>query len=87
MKTLQVTLWLYATALKQSWDCVRKNWVVSFAPVAYGIILAVAGVVAGAARDHWRLDLFVGQLRLRQLGALSGQKHGRERQDRFQRFS
>ncbi len=71
MKTLQVTLWLYTTALSKSWDCVRKNWVVSFAPVVYGIILTVAGIVAGPARDRWRLDLFVGQLRLRQFGALS----------------
>jgi hypothetical protein len=41
MQTLQVTLRMYATALKHSWECVRKNWVVSFAPIAYGIILAV----------------------------------------------
>ena len=34
-------------ALSKSWDCVRKNWVVSLAPVAYGIILTLAGVVAG----------------------------------------
>jgi hypothetical protein len=34
-------------ALSKSWDCVRKNWVVSFAPVAYGLILTLAGVVAG----------------------------------------
>ncbi len=47
MKTLQVTLWLYTMALSKSWDCVRKNWVVSLAPVAYGIILTLAGVVAG----------------------------------------
>ncbi|MEO6163039.1 MAG: hypothetical protein ABIP88_02745, partial [Candidatus Binatia bacterium] len=46
MKTLQVTLWLYTTALSKSWDCVRKNWVVSFAPVAYGIILTLAGIIA-----------------------------------------
>ena len=46
MKTLQVTLWLYTTALSKSWDCLRKNWVVSFAPVVYGIILTVAGIVA-----------------------------------------
>ena len=45
MKILQVTLWLYATALGKSWDCVRKNWVVSFAPVIYGIILTVTGIV------------------------------------------
>jgi len=47
MKILQVTFWLYATALSKSWDCVRKNWVVSLAPVAYGIILTLAGIIAG----------------------------------------
>jgi hypothetical protein len=47
MKILQVTLWLYLTALAKSWDCVRKNWVVSFAPVIYGIILTVTGIVVG----------------------------------------
>ena len=41
MQTLQVTLWMYAVALKRSWECARKNWVVSFAPVAYGVILAI----------------------------------------------
>lgn len=46
MKTLQVTLWLYTTALSKSWDCLLKNWGVSFAPVVYGIILTVAGIVA-----------------------------------------
>ena len=47
MKILQVTLWLYATSLSKSWDCLRKNWVVSFAPVIYGIILTVTGIVVG----------------------------------------
>src|SRR6185295_11512092 len=47
MQILQVTIWMYAVALKRSWECVRRNWVVSFAPVAYGIILAViASIVA-----------------------------------------
>ena len=47
METLQVTMWMYATALRRSWECVRKNWVVSFAPIAYGVILAViASLVA-----------------------------------------
>ena len=41
MQTLQVTLWMYAVALKRSWECARKNLVVSFAPVAYGVILAI----------------------------------------------
>jgi hypothetical protein len=43
MKIFQVTLWMYATALNQAWDSVRKNWVVSFAPVVYGILLTVIG--------------------------------------------
>ncbi len=47
MQTLRVTLWMYATALTRSWACVRRNWVVSLAPVAYGIVLAVvASLVA-----------------------------------------
>lgn len=45
MQILQVTLWIYATALKRSWECVRKNWVVSFAPVAYSVILSVVGII------------------------------------------
>lgn len=45
MKILQVTLWMYATALERSWQAVRKNWVVSLAPVVFGIILAVVGSV------------------------------------------
>jgi hypothetical protein len=47
MQTLQVTLWMYANAFRRSWECAAKNWVVSFAPVAYGIILAaIASLVA-----------------------------------------
>lgn len=47
MQTLEVTIWMYATALKRAWECVRKNWVVSFAPIVYGVILAViASLVA-----------------------------------------
>jgi hypothetical protein len=45
MKILQVTLWMYMTALERSWQAVRKNWVVSFAPVVFGIILAVVGTL------------------------------------------
>lgn len=41
MKIFQVTLWIYRTAFQRAWQCVRKNWVVSFAPVVYGIILSV----------------------------------------------
>jgi hypothetical protein len=45
MKILQVTLWLYKTALKKSAQCVRKNWVVSFAPVIYSIALTIIAVL------------------------------------------
>src|SRR5215216_3157040 len=38
-----------------------------------------------ARHDRW-LDLFAGQLRLRQLGTVSGKKFSRERQDRCERF-
>lgn len=41
MKTVQVTLWMYALALRRSWESVRKNWIVSFAPLAYGLILSL----------------------------------------------
>jgi hypothetical protein len=41
MKMIQVALWLYSSALQKSWQSVRKNWVVSLAPVVYGIILSV----------------------------------------------
>ena len=43
MKILQVTLWMYTTALARSWQALRKNWVVSFAPVVFGIIMVVVG--------------------------------------------
>lgn len=46
MKILQVTLWIYATALKRAWDGARKNLVVSFAPLAYSLALSVVGIVA-----------------------------------------
>lgn len=45
MKILQVTLWLYATAMAKSWDCVRRNWLVVLAPAAYGLILTVFGML------------------------------------------
>src|SRR5258706_4833948 len=47
MIILQVTLWMYATALQRSWDCLLKNWVVSFAPVVYGIGLTVIATLVG----------------------------------------
>ncbi|MBM4260969.1 MAG: hypothetical protein FJ145_05935 [Deltaproteobacteria bacterium] len=56
MQILQITLWLYGTALKKSLECVRKNWVVSFAPVAYGIVMSAVGMIA------WRLGFLGGFL-------------------------
>ena len=46
MKIVQATLWIYATALQKSWQCVAKNWIVSFAPLAYGFIMWMAGLLA-----------------------------------------
>jgi hypothetical protein len=46
MTILQVTLWIYLTALQKSWQCVSKNLIVSFAPLAYGLIMSLAGLVA-----------------------------------------
>lgn len=46
MQILQVTLWIYALALKRAWDGVRKNLVVSFAPLAYGLALSIVGIIA-----------------------------------------
>jgi hypothetical protein len=46
MQIVQVTLWIYASALKRAWDCVRKNLIVSFAPLAYSLVLSAATMVA-----------------------------------------
>ena len=46
MKLLFATLWIYATALERSRECVARNWVVSFAPLGYGLIFSVAGSLA-----------------------------------------
>jgi hypothetical protein len=45
MKTIEVTLWLYATSLQRSWRVLRQNWVVSVAPAVYGIILTVCATL------------------------------------------
>lgn len=47
MKHLRVTLWIYALALRRSWESVSKNWIVSFAPLAYGFILSSAVSLIG----------------------------------------
>lgn len=43
MKLIEVTLWLYAAAARQACQGVAKNWIVSFAPLAYGMVLSAAG--------------------------------------------
>jgi hypothetical protein len=46
MTILRATLWIYLTALKKSWQCVVNNWVVSLAPLAYGLIMTAAALLA-----------------------------------------
>lgn len=46
MKLLRATLWIYAGALARSWQCATKNWIVSFAPLAYGVIFSLAATLA-----------------------------------------
>jgi hypothetical protein len=46
MTILQATLWIYLTSLQKSGQCVVKNWIVSFAPLAYGVIMSLAGLLA-----------------------------------------
>ena len=45
MSTVQATLWLYAMALRRSWESLRKNWVVSLAPWAYAALLSIVAFV------------------------------------------
>jgi hypothetical protein len=45
MSTVQATLWLYAMALRRSWESLLKNWVVSFAPWVYAALLAILALV------------------------------------------
>jgi hypothetical protein len=47
MTIVWATLWIYQKALQQSFQCVGKNWVVSFAPLAYSIGLSLVGLVVG----------------------------------------
>jgi len=47
VKLMQVTLWMYAVALRRSWECVTKNWVVSFAPFVYAVGLSLVGSLLG----------------------------------------
>lgn len=41
MKLVQATLWIYQTAFQRALEAVQKNWVVSFAPLAYGAALSM----------------------------------------------
>jgi len=45
MEVLRVTIWLYAQALERAWQAVRKNLIVGFAPLAYGLALSLVGLL------------------------------------------
>jgi hypothetical protein len=45
MELVQATLWIYANAIRRSFECVTENWIISFAPLAYGFALSLAGLV------------------------------------------
>lgn len=45
MKLVQATLWIYQTAIHRALEGVRKNWIVSFAPLAYGTALSVVALI------------------------------------------
>jgi hypothetical protein len=45
MSMVQATLWIYATALRRSWESLLKNWVVSFAPWVYAALLSIVALV------------------------------------------
>ncbi len=44
MKIVQATLWVYQTAIHRALEAVRKNWIVSFAPLAYGAGLSLVAL-------------------------------------------
>jgi hypothetical protein len=46
MQLVQMTFWMYGMALRRAWECVAKNWVVSFAPLAYGLLLSASAALA-----------------------------------------
>ena len=46
MKLIEATLWLYGTSARQACEGVAKNWIVSFAPLAYGMVMTAAGALA-----------------------------------------
>ncbi len=45
MEIVKATLWLYQLALGRTFQLMRKNWTVLFAPLAYSVILSVASAV------------------------------------------
>lgn len=42
MDLVKATLWIYGVALERSFRLLKDNWVVIFAPLAYGVVLLVA---------------------------------------------
>jgi hypothetical protein len=45
MEILKATLWIYRLALRRSAELVAENWGMVCAPLAYSIILTVAGII------------------------------------------
>jgi hypothetical protein len=45
MESIQATLWIYRASLSRSIERLAGNWAIVFAPLAYGVILAVAAVI------------------------------------------
>ncbi|HZD42265.1 MAG TPA: hypothetical protein VE131_16195 [Terriglobales bacterium] len=43
---IEATFWLYGIATRQACESVAKNWIVSLAPLAYGMIMTAAGSLA-----------------------------------------
>lgn len=45
IKIIQATFWIYKKSFRSSVQCVASNWVVSFAPLVYGVLLSVASFI------------------------------------------
>ena len=45
MEIVKATVWLYQLALARTFQLIKKNWAVVFAPLAYSVILSVASAV------------------------------------------
>jgi hypothetical protein len=86
MQILQVTLWIYGMALKRALECVRKNLVVSFAPLVYSLLLSAAAIVALPLGILGGLVVGLVAQAVSQLRSLSRQEYDRQRQGRSKRL-